>query len=436
MPDTRVNFDLAEALKEAERRYRAANPRSEARARHAAEAMPGGNTRTVLHYSPFPVTLHGGEAQRLTDIDGHVYTDFLGEYSAGLYGHSHPKIMAAAREALKAGLVLGGPNEHEAELAHLVKSRFPSIDLIRFCNSGTESNLMALVTARAVTGRTHVMAFQGGYHGGVLKFADGPSEINAPFPYVMAPYNDSEKTLALIEKHKHELAAVILEPMMGGGGAIPAEREFLQSLRDATARHGIVLIFDEVMTSRLSPGGLQEAHGIRPDLTTFGKYLGGGFSFGAFGGARRLMERYDPNRPDSLAHAGTFNNNVMSMAAGSVGLREIYTPEAAKALTATGEDLKGRLNALFAEKKVTAQATGIGSLLNIHFQKAPIRRPADVVPANEKRALFHLEMLGRGYYLARRGYMTLSVALEKRDYDGYLAAVGSLLDDYGSVLRD
>ncbi len=222
---------------------------------------------------------------------------------------------------------------------------------------------------------------------------------------------------------------------MGGGGAIPAERAFLQALRDATAKHGIVLIFDEVMTSRLSPGGLQEAHGIRPDLTTFGKYLGGGFSFGAFGGARRLMERYDPTRADSLAHAGTFNNNVMSMSAGVTGLKEIYTPEAAKALTATGEELKSRLNALFAEKNVAAQVTGVGSLLNIHFQKTPIRRPADVKPANEQRALFHLEMLARGYYLARRGYMTLSVALEKRDYDGFLAAAGALLDDYGSVLR-
>jgi glutamate-1-semialdehyde 2,1-aminomutase len=436
MPDTRVNFDLAAALKDSERRFIAANPKSERRAKHAAEAMPGGNTRTVLHYSPFPVTLHGGEGQRLTDIDGHVYTDFLGEYSAGLYGHSHPKIMAASREALKAGLTLGGPNEHEAELAHLVKSRFPSIDLIRFCNSGTESNLMALVTARVVTGRTHVMAFEGGYHGGVLKFAEGPSSINAPFPYVMASYNEIEGTLDLIERHKNELAAVILEPMMGGGGAIPAERAFLQALRDATAKHGIVLIFDEVMTSRLTPGGLQEAHGIRPDLTTFGKYLGGGFSFGAFGGARRLMERYDPSRADSLAHAGTFNNNVMSMSAGVTGLRDIYTPDAARALTATGEELKTRLNSLFAEKKVAAQVTGIGSLLNIHFQTTPIRRPADVKPANEQRALFHLEMLARGYYMARRNYMTLSVTLEKRDYDGFVAAAGTLLDEYGSVLRD
>jgi glutamate-1-semialdehyde 2,1-aminomutase len=436
MPDTRVNFDLATALKDSERRYTAANPKSEQRFRKAAESMPGGNTRTVLHYSPFPVAFQKGEAQRLTDIDGHAYTDFLGEYSAGLYGHSHPKIMAAAERALKSGIVLGGPNEYEAELAALVKGRFPSIDLIRFTNSGTEANLMALVTARAATGRSHVMAFEGGYHGGVLAFKGGPSAVNAPFPMVMATYNDTEATLGLIEKHKSELAAIILEPMMGGGGAIAADRAFLQALRDASAKHGIVLIFDEVMTSRLSPGGLQEAHGIRPDMTSFGKYIGGGFSFGAFGGARRLMDRYDPTKPGSLAHAGTFNNNVLSMAAGAVGLREIYTPEAARALSAAGETLKQRLNAVFAQKNVAMQATGVGSLLSIHFQRKPIRRPADVESADEKRALFHLEMMQRGYYLARRGYMALSVVLEPKDYDGFVTASGAVADEYASVLKD
>src|SRR5579863_1309980 len=377
MPDTRVNFDLVEALKEAERRFSDANPKSERRARKAADAMPGGNTRTVLHYSPFPVAFAKGEGCTLTDIDGHVYQDFLGEYSAGLYGHSHPQIMAAAERALKGGIVLGGPNENEAELAALVKARFPSVDLIRFCNSGTEANLMALVTACAMTGRSHVMAFMNGYHGGVLSFRDGPSPTNVPFPMVMARYNDIEGTLALIERHKNELAALIVEPMMGGAGAIPGEHEFLRALRNATAKHGIVMILDEVMTSRLSPGGLQEVVGIRPDLTTFGKYLGGGFSFGAFGGAQRLMERYDPNRADSFAHAGTFNNNVMSMAAGVVGLRDIYTPEAARALSATGEQFKARLNALFAERKVAMQCTGVGSLLGIHFQTSPIQRPGD-----------------------------------------------------------
>src|SRR5262249_30244940 len=151
--------------------------------------------------------------------------------------------------------------------------------------------------------------------------------------------------------------------------AIAADRAFLQALRDASSKHGIVLIFDEVMTSRLSPGGLQEAHGIRPGMTSFAKYIGGGFSFGVFVGARQLLDRYDQTMAGSLAHAGTYNNKVMSMAAGTVGLREVYTPEAARTLSAAGEALKERLNKVFAEKKVAMQATGVGSLLSIHFQR-------------------------------------------------------------------
>ncbi|OFW42158.1 MAG: hypothetical protein A3J29_10185 [Acidobacteria bacterium RIFCSPLOWO2_12_FULL_67_14b] len=311
---TAVNVSLDEALREAEARFSAANPKSAAQYQAATGSMPGGNTRSVLYYTPFPVTIARAEGATLEDIDGHRYTDFLGEYTAGLYGHSHPVILEAIREALDGGLVFGGPNRHEAELARLLCERFPSLDLVRFTNSGTEANLMALATARAATGRERILAFQGGYHGGVLSFADGVSSpINAPFPCVLAPFNDEAATLALIERHARELAAIIVEPMMGGGGGIPGTRPFLETLRQAAARHGIVLIFDEVMTSRLSSGGLQKRLGIIPDMTTLGKYLGGGLTFGAFGGRRDLMRRYDPREKDAWSHAGTFNNNVLTM---------------------------------------------------------------------------------------------------------------------------
>jgi glutamate-1-semialdehyde 2,1-aminomutase len=414
---------LAAALASAEERYTRANPKSLQRHREAAAVMPGGNTRTVLYYSPFPVTLRHAEGAILHDLDGHAYTDLLGEFTAGLYGHSHPVIMAAAREALAGGIVLGGVNRWEAALARLITARFPSCELIRFCNSGTEANLMALVTARAVTERDAILAFRGAYHGGVLKFADGASPINVPFPSVIAPYNDVAAAAALIAEHGPKLAAIIVEPMVGSGGAIPGDPELLLMLRDAARTHGIVLIFDEVMTSRLSPGGLQEKLGIRPDLTTFGKYLGGGFSFGAFGGARRLMERYDPSRADAFAHAGTFNNNVLSMAAGLAGLERVYTPEAAQALNARGDRLRARLNHILNQRQACAQVTGVGSLLNVHFQRGEIRSPTDVDPAPGARALFHLGMLERGFYLARRGFMSLSLALTDDDLDRFVAAV-------------
>src|SRR5262249_22422831 len=319
----RPNTDLTAGVAEAEARHVAANPQSAARFQRATEAMPGGNTRTVLHYSPFPLTFAGGEGCTLRDSDGHRYADFLGEYSAGLYGHSNPVLQAAIKQVVDDGTVLGGPNRYEAELAAELCKRFPSVERVRFCNSGTEGNLFAFSTARVVTERPAIMAFHGAYHGGVFYFGQHKTELNAPFPWVFADYNDTEGTLALIEKHARELAAVVIEPMLGGGGGIPATREFLQALRDACTKHGIILIFDEVMTSRLSPGGLQKATGVTPDMTSFGKYLGGGASFGAFGGRADVMARYDPSRADAVSHAGTFNNNVISMAARLTGRRRL-----------------------------------------------------------------------------------------------------------------
>lgn len=430
------NLTLDEAVRAAEAEFAASNPVSARRHAEASQSMPGGNTRTVLHYSPFPLAIARAHGSTLVDADGHSYTDYLGEYTAGLYGHSHPVVMAAAREAMKDGIVFGGPNRWEAELARLICARFPSVDLVRFTNSGTESNLMAVVTARAATGREKLLVFDGGYHGGVLSFAGGGSPINAPFPHVLAPYNDVAATAALIDRHAAELAAVLIEPMMGGGGGIAADRPFLEMLRETTRRHGIVLIFDEVMTSRLSAGGLQARLGVIPDMTTFGKYLGGGMTFGAFGGRRDLMRRYDPTEPDAWSHAGTFNNNVMTMAAGVAGLTEVFTPEAAEALNAAGDRLRERLNEAGRRAGVPLQACGVGSIMAVHWQRRPVRAPADkAATPDAARALFHLSMLRRGFYVARRGFISLSVALTEADHDRFVAAVADHCDEHRSLLE-
>ena len=440
--DVRVNADLSSALDEAEARYRGANPLSLARHRAAGDAMPGGNTRTVLHYPPFPLAWTKGEGATLTDLDGHRYTDFLGEYTAGLYGHSNPVIQAAIRTALADGIVLGGPNRYEADLAAEICRRFPSLELVRFCNSGTEANLFALSTARAVTGRSKILAFDGGYHGGVFYYGLARSAINAPFPMVFARYNDAEGATAAIAAQADDLAAVIVEPMQGSGGCIPGDRAFLQALRDACDAHGVVLIFDEVMTSRLSPGGQQALLGITPDMTTLGKYLGGGLSFGAFGGSRRFMERYDPARPDAIAHAGTFNNNVLSMAAGLAGITEVLTEDALAALNTRGDDLRDRLNALAVARGLPVQATGCGSLVNLHFHRGPIRSVQDYqadAPTTARRnqlvRLFHLDMLAAGQYLAARGFMALSLPITDADCDRLVAAVDEFLAVRGPLIE-
>jgi glutamate-1-semialdehyde 2,1-aminomutase len=393
------------AIQEAERQYVERNPESKRLHEARARVMPGGNTRSVLHVEPFPLTIVRADGARIWDADGHEYLDFLGEYTAGLYGHSNPLIVEAIRDALADGIVLGAPNRYELVLAEAVCSRFPSIDLLRFCNSGTEANVMAISLARVVTGRSKVVVFDGGYHGGVLYFRHGGSPLNYPGEFVIARYNDASSA-DLVDAHT---AAVLVEPLQGSGGVIPGVPDFLQALREATREHGALLIFDEVMTSRLAWGGLQELLGITPDLTTLGKYVGGGLASGAFGGRRDLMERFDPARPDALQHAGTFNNAVLTMAAGAAGLTKVLTRDEIARLNALGDGLRERVD----EAINDFRATGYGSMVGLHFDD------------EERAALVHLRMLERGYSYARRGFVALSLPLTETDVDGFADALVS-----------
>ncbi len=420
--------DLTQRLAAAEARYVERNPESLRLHEERALVMPGGNTRSTIHMPPFPLTIVRGEGATLTDADGHEYCDLLGEFTAGLYGHSDPVIVETIREALGDGFVYGAPNRHEAKLAAALCERFPSVELVRFCNSGTEATMLALSVARAISGKPAIMVFEGGYHGSLLYFTvPSGSPINAPFPFVVAPYNDAEEATRLIAEHAHELAAVIVEPLQGSAGAIVAEPAFLQALRDATTAHDVLLVFDEVMTSRLSTGGLQKVLGITPDLTTLGKYIGGGLAFGAFGGRADLMGRLDPSRPDAIPHAGTFNNAVLTMAAGAAGLTRVYDADAVERLNGLGDRVRDRLNAFAATVDVPFVVTGYGSLVGLHFARGPVRSIADVPPEPELRALMHLELLEAGYSYARRGYLALSLPLDEDDLDGFTAAVESFL---------
>jgi glutamate-1-semialdehyde 2,1-aminomutase len=419
-----ANIDIRGALAEAEELYRAHNPKSLAHHREACAAMPGGNTRSAIHVDPFPLTMVRGEAARLWDLDGHEYVDFLNEFTAGIFGHSHPAILRAIVEALEGGLNFGAHNAAEARFAAAICARFPSIDLVRFTNSGTEANLMAVSAAVAITGRPKVLVFEGGYHGGVFYFRGHGSRLNAPFEYLLGRYNDLEAVEALVAPYRAELAAILVEPMQGTTGCIPAEHGFLARLRALADETRALLIFDEVMTSRLAPGGLQEVHGILPDLTTLGKYVGGGMSFGAFGGRTDIMDRFDPRRPDAFQHAGTFNNNVLTMNAGLAGLTEIYTPERARALNAWGDRLRERLNAVVQRHGLTMQFTGLGSMFSVHMTDVPIRSQEDAEQGNAKlRDLFYFDFVARGIWFAKRGMFALSIALAEQDGDKLVEAV-------------
>jgi len=419
-----ANIDVAAALAEAEELYRARNPKSRAQHEEACAALPGGNTRSAIFVDPFPLTMVRGEGSRLWDLDGHEYIDFLSEFTAGIFGHSHPAIRRALDAALDGGVNFGAHGAAEGRFARAIRDRFPSIDLVRFTNSGTEANLMAVSAARAITGRKKILVFAGGYHGGVFYFRGKGSVINAPFDFIMGEYNDIAGTRALVAQHRDDLAAILLEPMLGGSGCIPAERDFLADLRALADETGAILIFDEVMTSRLAPGGLQEAHGVLPDMTTLGKYVGGGMSFGAFGGKAELMELFDPRRKDGFQHAGTFNNNVLTMNAGYVGLTEIYTPERARALNQFGDGLRERLNAVVRRHGVAMQFTGIGSMIGVHMRGGKLRNAADAAKGHQGLLdLLYFDLLARGLWFAKRGMMALSVALDEADADKFVAAV-------------
>jgi glutamate-1-semialdehyde 2,1-aminomutase len=403
---------LASAIADARSRYVSANPLSQAADEAAARYLPGGNTRTILHFEPFPLTMVGGDGAELTDLDGHRYVDCVGEYSAALFGHSNDVIKAAIREALDGGVTMGAPTPYERELAGLLCERYPAVDQVRFCNSGTEANLMALSTARVVTGRSTLLAFNDAYHGGVIKFLGGKCALNMPFDFVLAEYNDIDGTASLIDQVGGDLAAVIVEPILGAGGNIQGNRHFLEMLRQKTKDAGALLIFDEVKTARLGPGGVQGMVGINPDLTTLGKFIGGGLPTGAFGGSAEVMQRFNPKLQGALAHAGTFNNNVFSMAAGCAAMREIYTPERAAEFLDWSEAFRLSLNEMFASNEVPMYANGLGSMIAIHFSSKPTKRPSDITTGcRALRPLLHMELLLDGLLICSRGDLFLSLPM-------------------------
>lgn len=432
---TNAPEELSASINQLRRRFAERNPRSRLAAETAGKALPGGSTRSVLFYEPFPLTVLSGRGAEITDLDGHSYIDFVGEFSAGLYGHSDATIRQAIVEALEGGVVLAGPNRYEARFAEAIKDRFPSMELLRFCNSGTEANIMALVTAQYFTKRRKIMVFDGAYHGGVLVFANGGAPTNVPFDFVIAPYNDSEAATKLIKESADDLAAVIVEPILGAGGNLPIMPEFAATLRKETEAVGALLILDEVKTSRCGAGGMQGQLGIKPDLTTLGKYLGGGLPTGAFGGRADIMDHYNPYRKDGLRHAGTFNNNVCTMAAGLAGLSDVFTPERADAFQLESEDLRSDFQHIADEKAVPLAFTGLGSLFTLHLGGTPLVNARHVTPLSRQVGLlFHMYGMHNGIAVAGRGDFYQSLPMTSAHRSAASRVLDSFLSEYGDLI--
>ncbi|TMF91362.1 MAG: aminotransferase class III-fold pyridoxal phosphate-dependent enzyme [Chloroflexi bacterium] len=419
-------------LPSVEEQFRATTTRSRELYEQALQVMPGGVTRTSIYSEPYPIYAARGEGCRVWDVDGTRRLDLVVNYTALVAGHAHPAVVEAIREQAARGTSFAAPNPPEVALARELVERIASIEKIRFTNSGTEATMMALRLARAHTGRTKFAKVEGGYHGSHDLVQD--PEVAGTLPdvgefAVVIPYNDAAGATAILDRHGAELAAVIVEPILGSGGMIPADPEYLRALRAACDRHGSLLIFDEVISFRVARGGAQELYGIRPDLTTLGKVIGGGLPVAAFGGRADVMELLDPRRPGFLPQAGTLNGHPLGMAAG-VATLALLTPEVYAELDRRGERTREGLRALFAEHEIPAQVTGVSSLMQIHFTPEPVRSSRDVQRTDARRRKeFVLGLCNHGVLLNSRGMAALSTPVGEAEIDEFLEAVDTVLTE-------
>ena len=433
MKKTTVSIDEA---------FCAANPRSRELFERGRGFMAGA-AKGAYNHKPFPLTMERGEGCYLHDVDGHRYLDFASHHTVQILGHNHPAVMKAVRAQMERGIVLGAAVGVEAELCAEMCKRVKSVQRIRFCNSGTEATLHAIRLARGFSGRPKIAKFEGGYHG-----SHDPVEISVSPPLekagpprrphsvptaggmsahaaqevVVLPYDDEEAVERLVVEHRDELACVILDPK---AGILPQREEFVQAVRDITRKSDVLLILDEVVAFRVARGGYQETVGISPDLTTFGKFVGGGFPVGAFGGRADIMDLLDNTRRSTgFNQSGTFSANPITTTAGLATLEQL-TQDAFEHLNTLGDRLRAGLNELFARKSIAARVVGPGSLFGIYFTDADLTNYRSLGRTDSDLAhRVFLALLEQGYYLGPGLAMcSLSLPMDGGHIDGLIEAV-------------
>jgi glutamate-1-semialdehyde 2,1-aminomutase len=395
-------------------RYRARTRRSAELYERAVAAIPGGSTRTTVFAPPYPPYVEAGSGARIRDVDGNDYLDLLNNYTSLILGHAHPAVTAAVERQLHHGSAFAAPTEPEVTLAEELRARLPSIDRLRFTNSGTEATMFALRAARAATGRDLVARFERSYHGTHDQVSGDrqgiPGSVSALI--VELPWGDIDGVARTLAGRERQTAAIIVEPIQGAGGLRPADPAFLHRLRDYTGAHGILLVFDEIISFRVAPGGAQGRVGVRPDLTTLGKIIGGGHPLAAFGGSAEIMDRFDARRPDAIPHGGTFNGNPIAAAAGLATLREL-TPPVYERLAGLGTRLASQIRA-------RRSAAGLDERLTV-VQDASLFE-VGLGDGEATRDLF-LGLLIEGHWVAPRGFGALSTPMTERDVDAFAEAV-------------
>ena len=417
----------------------------------AKQYLPGGDSRNSIFWAPYPIFVDHASGCHVVDSDGVDRLDFIGTMTTLVLGHGPKPVLDAVENQMKHGVVYNAPNAHQIRLAKLLCERIPSFDLVRFTNSGTEATLNTIRAARAVTGKSKIAKVEGGYHGShdqvsvsvrvnpakagershpnAMAATEGLGEGTLE-QVVVIPFNETTIARETLESHKGDLAAGIIEPMRGSVGMLPATTEFLTMLREFTAANGIILIFDEVISYRASSGGAQEYYGITPDMTSLGKIIGGGFSIGAFGGSKEIMDLYDPTQTGGprVAHAGTFNANPVTMLAGAATLEQL-TPEVYRKLAEMTEYLRAGILKVGAELETPVQVTGLGSLFGIHFTGEELLGYRDI--AAEDAAFRHqvfLGLLNEGILMAANLVGAVSTEIGEAEVDAFTAALRRVLE--------
>ncbi len=403
----------------------------------ARNLLPGGVSSPVRAIKPYPFYTESAKGSRIKDIDGNEYIDYCLGYGPNMLGHANPAIKQAIVSQLEKGWLYGTPTEPEVRLAEKIAAAYPGIDMLRFVSTGTEATMSALRAARGFTGKNKFIKIEGGFHGAhdavLVKAGSGattlgkPDSLGIPQDFtkhtMQVPFNDTEALTETIEKNQDDMAAVIIEPVMGNIGPILPEDDYLKDVRKVTEENDVVLIFDEVITGfRLAMGGAQEYFGVTPDMTTLGKIIGGGMPIGVFGGKKEIIEMIAPS--GSVYQAGTFSGSPASVAAGLAVMDILEKEDVHKKLNENGEMMRKRLSEIVSDLNLDYSVVGIASMFKIFFGDKPLNYQDVLKCDKEGYVKFFFKMLDSGIFIPPAQFETnfLSTAHTEEDIEKTLLA--------------
>ena len=411
----------------------------------AKRFVPDGDMRISIWFEPYPAVMAKGDGCHLYDEDGNDYLDFSNNWTSMVLGNNHPSVVDAICRQAPMGSAMAAPPKQAYEWAQILCERVPSMERVRFCTSGTEAVMFAIRGARAFTGKDKILKMEGNYHGSYdpMEMTVGWRRLppglpkSAEFDMLVVPFNDKAAAEKMIKENKDELAAVIVEGVMGAAGMIPPEDDYLKFLEETAHANDVLLIIDEVISFRLSTGGAQKIYGVKPDLTVLGKAIGGGLPSGAFGGRKEVMAVYSPRHKHPAHHAGPFVATPIAVAASVAGLNEL-TPEAIDRINSLGwllaEGLQNALNDL----KIKAQIKGYGSLQQIHFSPEPISTASTAFFTIDRDILrlFHLSLMNKGIFIPNRGFFAVSTPMGEVEIERAVKATAETLTELKPLIEE